>query len=346
MKKYLLFFMIAVLFLTSCGGISNADDSMAEGSLTKEPVSLVIGISPYISNTVFWIAEAEGYFEEQGLDVEFLTLKNTSEIMPLLLDGEIDLAAPGLSAAFFNAVARDGDVRIILPLTDFTVKECPTIAFLARTEDIDADRYADAASWLDAKMVISVNGLTTTPGFILANVLAPAGISVDEVSIENVDLPAQEEALRSGQVDIVYAIEPWITRMTAAGDIGVLTPAEQYAPDLTSSVVVAGAKVLDNPEIGERFAIAYLKAVRQYMEGPTDRNVALAVELTGLDEGLVRSLCWSSASPDGLMNMDSVMTYQQWLMDRGLLDEVLDAEDFYEPAFVEAALKALGEVRP
>jgi NitT/TauT family transport system substrate-binding protein len=307
-----------------------------------ETVTLKLGYMSYISNTVFMIAEEEGYFAEQGLDVELLPIKSGNELIPLLLAGELDVSAPSLNAAFFNAVTREGQVKIIMPLTDFQIKDCPTIAYMARKADVDAGRYLDKQEWKNANLVISMQALTSVPGYVLGMTLAPSGLSVDDMLIANVDAPAHEEALRNGQVDIVYAIEPAITRMTAKGDIVVLDSAEQYAPGLASSVIVVGPKVFNDPEVGNRFAIAYLKAVRQYLQGPTPRNVELAAELTSLAPELVERICWSDSSPDGILNLQSVMDYQNWLMERGLLDALVAPEDFYEPAFAEYAVGILG----
>jgi NitT/TauT family transport system substrate-binding protein len=311
-----------------------------------ELVALKVARLPYISNTVLMIAEKEGYFEEQGLDVEFIPYQNTNDLITLLLAGEIDAAAPSASAGFFNAISRGGNIKIILPLTEFRVKDCSTVAYLARTEDVEAGLYEDKQAWPEVKLVVSTQALNSIPGYVLSEALDPASLTVEDMQIEVVDIPAQEEALRNGQVDIVYAVEPWITRMTAQGDIAVFDNAEQYAPGLSASVIVAGPKIIDNPDVGNRFAVAYLKAVRQYLEGPTERNVSLAVELTSLPEDLVREICWSDSSPDGLVSMDYLMDYQRWLLDRGLLDELTEPEAFYDPAFAEHAVQVLGPAAP
>lgn len=313
---------------------------------TEAPFKLKVSIIPYLSNTVLMIAQNDGYFAEQNLDVEFIPFANTNELIPLLIAGELDAAAPSPNAGFFNAVAKESNIKLVLPLTDFVVKDCATVAYLARTEDVQAGKYADKKSWVDARMVISTQALNSVPGFVLARTLAPSGLTVDEMNTVVVDSAAQEEALRNGQVDIVYAVEPSVTRMTAKGDISILDFAEQYVPGLTSSMIVVGPRILENPDVGKGFAIAYLKAVRKYLEGPTESNVALASELTGLPADLVKKLCWSNASPDGVVNVPSLMEYQNFLLERELLDQVVEPEKFYEPSFAAEALLEIGSQLP
>ncbi len=331
---------------TSQPAASTATAVPPAATATTEPVKLKLAVVPYLSNTIFIIAKEQGYFAEQNLDVELVPLQNTNDLITLLVSGELDAAAPAPNAAFFNAVARGGKIKAILPLTDFAVKDCATVAYLARKTDIEAGLFADKKSWSQARLVISTQALTSIPGYVLSQTLAPSGLTVDDMKVEVVDLAAQEEALRNRQVDIVYAVEPAITRMTAKGDIAVLDPAEQYVPGLTSSMVVAGPRITDNPEVGKRFALAYLKAVRQYLQGPTDNNIKMASELSKLPPELIKKMCWSNASPDGLFNIESIMSYQNWLLSRGLIDKVIDPQAFYEPAFAAEAVKVLGSQKP
>lgn len=312
----------------------------------REKVKLKIGLVPYISNTILMIAESEGYFDEQDLDVEFVPFPNTNDLIPLIMSGDLDAGPPSANAAFFNAVAQGGNLKIILPLTDFVVKDCATVAFLARTSDVQTGKYSEINNWKDANLVVSTQGLNSIPGYVLGKVLEPVGLSVDDMKIQVVDIAAQEDALRNNRVDIVYAVEPAITRMTAKGDIAVLDNAEQYVPGLASSIIVAGPKIIDNPDVGQRFALAYLKAVRQYMQGKTVRNIELAVDLTKLSPELVSKMCWSNSSQDGILNVQSLLDYEQWLIKRGLLDKQIDPVDFYDPSFAEYAVSVLGTAKP
>lgn len=345
-QKIFLMLLLFALVVTGCQQSNSVDEPASADTTDGERVSLRVARMPYISNTVLMIAEKEGFFEEQNLDVEFVPFQSTNDLITLLLTGELDAIAPSVNIAFFNAVAREGNIKIILPLTDFAVKDCATVAYLARTEDIEAGLYADKQEWQDAKMVISTQALNSIPGYVLREVLKPTGLTVEDMQIETVSTPAQEEALRNGQVDLVYAVEPWVTRMTAQGDIAVLDNAEQYAPGLSASVIIAGPKIIDNPDVAQRFSIAYLKAVRQYLEGQTPRNVELAVELTGLSSDLVNDICWGDSSPNGTVNVDYFMDYQNWQMERGYLEEVVDPDQFYDPSFAEYAVEVLGEAAP
>ncbi len=57
-----------------------------------EPLALKVGILPYISFAPFFIAEEEGYFAEQGLQVELVRPGNVSEALAALVQGDLDVA--------------------------------------------------------------------------------------------------------------------------------------------------------------------------------------------------------------------------------------------------------------
>jgi NitT/TauT family transport system substrate-binding protein len=331
------------LFLAAC---TPQPMPSTPAAVTPEPVHLKVGTLPYISNTIIKIAAEEGFFIEQGLAVELVDLKSSNDFFPLLLKGELDVATPALTPGFFNAVAKGGNLKIVLPLTDFKVQDCASSAFLARKADVEAKVYADMAHWKGARVALTSGGGPNSAAYVLAQALRQGSLGVSDIQIETIDLAVQAEALRASQVDIVFAVEPWVTRMLAQGDIAVLFPGEPLAPELTSSVIVFGARPLANPDIGNRFATAYLKAVRQYLQGKTPRNIELVAAYTSLDPELVKQVCWSHSPPDGQINVDSIMAYQTWLKESGALDRVLEPKEFLDTSFAEAANHALGNNTP
>lgn len=68
MKKLLSIF-IPVLLLAACGG--NGDGNQAEDGGLEE-VTFVLDWTPNTNHTGIYAAQAEGYYEEAGLDVEIV----------------------------------------------------------------------------------------------------------------------------------------------------------------------------------------------------------------------------------------------------------------------------------
>jgi len=331
------------LLLAACTSPSAA---FVPPTATAQLIQVRIGTLPYMSNAVIKIAEAEGFFAEQGLEVELVEFRSANDFIPMLIKGELDVATPSLAAGIFNGIARGGNLRIVLPLTDFAIQNCSSIAFLARQLDVQAEIYANTARWKGAEIALTSGGGPNTATYVLAQALGQGGLDLTDIQLKTIDLVVQGEALRSGQVDIVYAVEPWVTRMLADDDIGLLLPAEPFTPGLASSMIVYGARLVTNPDIGNRFAIAYLKGVRQYLQGKTPRNVELVAEYTKLDPELVEQVCWPHIPSDGYINTDSIMAYQSWLNELGVLDRVLEPEEFLGESYANAAVRMLDSKIP
>ena len=83
---------------------------------------------------------------------------------------------------------------------------------------------------------------------------------------------------------------------------------------------------------------AYLRAVRQYNRGKTDRNQEILGRHTGLDRALLREACWPSFRADGQIDVRSVRDFQIWALSRGLLDQRLTEQQFWDPQFVQDAV--------
>src|SRR3989304_989939 len=60
---------------------------------TAQPIHLKVGVFNYISWAPLFIAYEEGYFSEQGLDVELIDFGSQStEFIPALLSKQLDIA--------------------------------------------------------------------------------------------------------------------------------------------------------------------------------------------------------------------------------------------------------------
>lgn len=311
--------------------------------MVETAVSVKVGVLPLLSYAVYYIAEEEGYFAEQGLDVELVQFRSSNEFIPLLLDGELDVAQPTLTAGFFNAISRGGNLKMVLPGTTFVEQECNFTAFFVRRADFDSGTYAEPTQWKGSRVALSPAGAQSTAGYMTERFLQQGGLRLSDIELPVVDLAAQPEALRSGQVDVVLAAEPAVTRMKKDSELAMLMSGDGLIAGLTSSSVVFSERMLEEPQVAARFLAAYLKGVRQYQQGATPRNLELLSGFSGLDAALVGELCLAVINADGNFNLDAIAEYQNWLIDQDLLDGEVAPEDFVETRFFDEAKLILGE---
>jgi NitT/TauT family transport system substrate-binding protein len=113
-------------------------------------------------------------------------------------------------------------------------------------------------------------------------------------------------------------------------------------PDTHYALVRFGPNLLEkNPEAGKRFMVAYLKAVRQYNQGKTARNLDILAKHTKLDKDLLNTACWAQLRNDGHINVQSLIDFQDWALQRGLLDKKIPEDRLNDPSFLKYANEVL-----
>ena len=107
-------------------------------------------------------------------------------------------------------------------------------------------------------------------------------------------------------------------------------------------MVMYGPTLLDDrPEVGERFAVAMLQALRQYAEGKTARNLEIIAAASGLTEEQLEAACWPDLRTGGRIDPAVFDGYQQWNLERGFIDRTMTPDELFAPHFMEHAHREL-----
>ena len=80
-------------------------------------------VLPFLTMLPFYIAQEEGYFTEQRLEVEFLRLQRNHEIMTALARGEVEIAAGMMTVNELSLAAMGARVRMVAELGEYDT--CP-----------------------------------------------------------------------------------------------------------------------------------------------------------------------------------------------------------------------------
>ena len=339
LRKYALWScLLAALLIAACA-------PPAEEQPRPEPVTLKVLLLPYLSFAPFFIAEEEGYFAEQGLEIEFIRMARNLEAIPALAQGEIDVVAGSVTINTLNAIAHGARLRYVADKGYFDPTGCGTYsAIMARRSLMEAGELDDPTRMQGRRIAMYTAGASE---YLVDTILGSAGLTMNDIEIADVPAPTMADAFGDGTIDLAVISEPWITRIQDTGNAAVWMPFAQVLPDFQWVLIQYGPSLLDeNPDAGRRFLVAYLKAVRQYNEGKTERNIAIVSKATGLDETLLTEVCWPSFRDDGSVNMHSVLDYQAWAVERGYLDTPVTEEQLWDPSFVEQANEVLEGLSP
>src|SRR5829696_5607579 len=70
------------------------------------PTTLQVGVTRTLSEAGQWIALERGYFQEQGIAVEFTQFDSAARMIAPLGSGQLAVGSGAISAGLFNAIAR------------------------------------------------------------------------------------------------------------------------------------------------------------------------------------------------------------------------------------------------
>jgi ABC-type nitrate/sulfonate/bicarbonate transport system substrate-binding protein len=315
---------------------TSAPEGETPDETTDELATVKVVILPYFSFAPYYIADAEGYFAEQGIELEAVQLNDAAQAVPGLATGQIDVNAGFVNVGLFNTIAQGSDIKIVADKGYVNPDGCPNDVFIAKDPTV-------LAHGLQAGMTIDADGVSLD-GYWLDLYLQQRDLTIDDVELVKIFAPDDIQAVKDGGVDASMISEPWVTRGLTAGDFEILFPVKDVAPGFQVGSIMYGPNLLnDNRELGTRFMVAYLKGVRAYNEGATDRNVEILSEQLQMDSAELAVMCWPSIRDNAVPNVQSIMDYQQWAADRDIVPEQVTEEQIYDPEFIDAANAELGQ---
>ena len=335
--KVIVLIAILVVSITACSQTNN------DQSQDQEVVSLKVGVFHYMSYSPLFIAESEGYFEEQGLDVELINFGGSSpELLPALFSRELDAVGYTLSAAIINAALQGNNVKYVADKGFINPNNCTTDAWVASKAALESGALAEHAT-IAGKNVVSFPAGTVE--YSLDILLNENNLSQEDLNISMIrDSVARVESLNNGAIDVSMLSEPWITRAEATGAGEVWVPFSDIIPNTSMGLIVFGPSILeDNPEVGVRFLIAYLQGIEQYNQGMTDRNVEIIAEFTQLDPADIKASCSTSFVEDDTVDTESMLAFQEWAFEKGYVDGILELDQLWAPQFIEEAFEKIDE---
>ena len=124
---------------------------------------LTIGTVGAASDVPFFIADAKGYFAEQGLKVTFVRFDSAAKMIPSLGSGEVDAGGGATSAGLYNAVKRGIGIKIVADKARNAIGY-GFQAIMVRTDLIDSGRVKSLKDFKGHILILFFFPKADTPG--------------------------------------------------------------------------------------------------------------------------------------------------------------------------------------
>lgn len=263
-------------------------------------------------------------------------MQQGTEAIPALVQGQLDVYGGFINAGLINVIEEQSAVRIVADKGYLATEGCAADVLMVASGKQIERALADPKT--RSALRFSAN-IASVEGYFLSKTLSPYGLGLRDIHIEYIANAAVEmEALRNGRIDVAVVSEPWVTRIEQTGAGRTWQRISARIPGFQSGVIAFGSTLLvKNRDAGRRFIAAYLKGVRQFSLGKTERNLTAIARHTGMDSAILKTLCWPTFKQDGRINSESLVDFLRWSKDQGLIDSIPKVTDYWDGSFVESA---------
>jgi len=288
-------------------------------SSNSETIKIRIGYEAILSDYTFFVAYENGYFEDEGLDVEVIKFNTTNEQLLALLSGQVDMIPNSSMALLLSAEAEHpGRFTVFMAHGDLGNK------ILVRND-----------SQITSVEQLSGAKIGTFPGTTMltyANIsLAPYFNPSEFPTIVGMQPPNLVEALTSGQVDAIYAVEPIVSvaiQRVGAREI-MNNPLGNIMSPFTGGASVLRNKFVDeHPDESAAIIRAMNRAVDYIRENDSESRAILA-KYTGFENELLQSSTLGYIWKLDEIDRDAIQRLAEILADAGVVEEEVDTANWY-----------------
>ena len=254
-------FCLSLVLTISCSPTPQSSDTASPELAESEPI--VIGYSNWAGWWPWAIAEQEGLFAKNNVNVQMRWFDGYLESMEALAAGQLDGNCQTLNDTIsFAADAVNGEVAILV--NDNSAGNDKIIV----AEDINTIED------LKGKKVAVEEGLVDD--FLLTLALESKGMKREDVEIVPLETGAAAAAFASGQTDAVGAFPPfWLTALKREGSKELISSAE--FPGAIVDLLVVTQKLIDEqPEAAQALINTWFDVLEFMEQNPEQADQIMA----------------------------------------------------------------------
>jgi NitT/TauT family transport system substrate-binding protein len=216
-----------------------------------------LGVLPFSESLGAIIAEREGYFKAEGLEIEMSSYASGALSLPLLQSGRLDIAFSN-TVSTLQALEQGLDATILAPgaVVRASTPDSTTAVLVLKGS-------AKSPKDLEGKRV-AVNVINSTAWMYMVALFDKHGVDRSKIRFVEIPFPQMNDPLLNKQLDAIGQVEPFRTILLDTGKveaIGYSYVEVQPNADITQYLALS-AWVKKNPQVAARFARAIVKGAQ------------------------------------------------------------------------------------
>ncbi len=330
-KRLIMFGIVAVLVIVSLIGCTSKEKNNSTKVVLNE-------VAHSIFYAPMYVAIEEGYFAEEGIDLELVCGFGADKVMTAVLSGEADIGFMGSESSIYTY--NEGANDYVINFAQLTQRAGN---FLVAREDMKDFSWDD----LVGKDVLGgrKGGM---PQMVFEYILKQNGIDpAEDLNInQNIDFGSTAAAFSEGKGDFTVEFEPHATSLETADKgyvVASLGEDSGYVPYTAFSA--KGSYIEENPEIIQSFTNALQKGM-DYVEKHTPEEIAKVIapqfeetELDTITKIVKRYYDQDTWKQDLIFEKESFDLLQDILDEAGELEKRVPYEELVNTEFAKKAAK-------
>ena len=331
MKKL---FQVCFLFFVSIGSLVACSNSSTSELTTVR----VAEVTRSVFYAPFYVAINEGFFEEEGIEIELTTTPGGDKTMTTLLSDGADVALVGSETSIY--VANQGARDLVINFAVLTQTDGTFLVAREAIQDFQWDQLLDT-TFLGQRE----GGM---PQMVGEYVLKQHGIDPknDLTLIQNIDFANIASAFASGTGDFVQLFEPTASIFEAEGTGYVVASFGAESGTVPYTTFMAKDSFIDeNPDLIHAFTRALYRA-QQWVYTQSPEVIAQSVQVffpdTPLDiitSSVARYQAQESFASTPLLDEAKWNQLQEIMITAGQLNESAPYETLVNPNFAIDTIK-------
>jgi NitT/TauT family transport system substrate-binding protein len=282
----------------------------------KKKLTIAVGGKSLFYYLPLTIAERNGYFKDEGLDVEIPDFAGGAKALQALVGGSADLVS-GAFEHTINMQAKKQPIRAVVLQANFS-----SIALV-----MPKDKAAKYKSGKDLKgLKIGVTAPGSSTNMFVNNLLAKDGLKPNDVAIVGVGAGGGAvAAMDKGEIDAMSNLDPVISQLESSGKYVAVADSrtekgmqEIYGGDYLASCIYANEDFIKkNPNTTQAVTNAMVRALRWLAKATPEQVMAVVPEsYMGGNRSLYKEALLKNMigySTDGRMTMKAANNVYQVL---------------------------------
>jgi NitT/TauT family transport system substrate-binding protein len=253
------------------------------------------------------------------------------------------MVAGGISAGYFNALEKD------LPITMLTDRVSTPIGHNLMLRPDLKDQIKEIKQ-LKGKVIAS-NGQGSVSTYEVGKILEKAGLTINDVEIKVLPFTQMAVAFANKAIDGAIVIPPFVWQLAEQNIAVPFADVDQLVEPrpLTIAVIMVNTDwAKKNTQAVQNYITAWLRGSRDYCQayhGGSTRQAIIDVLVSSGTERrpeLLHKYPWPARSPDGRINVASMLDIQAWYVKNKLANVGFAAERLLDTSYIDRAVAKLG----